>query len=60
MKRKTPEVGQYIQHEEREGRVLNLLSAQFTYQVDDGNIFFCLYSEPWNEFKKVKGAKKKN
>ena len=36
------------QHESREGMVVNLLSAQFVYETEDGRRCFCLHTDDWN------------
>lgn len=50
---KKPKLGQRIVHEEptfsrtNEGKVIQLLSAQFVYKTDENELRFCMYKEPW-------------
>ena len=51
---KAPKLGDKIEHTctvngKFEGVVQELLSMQFTYMTDDGQIRFCLYRENWRK-----------
>jgi len=54
-KKKPPELGDYIEHREpyfdrvHRGNVVELLSAQFVYETEDGQTRFCLFKEDWNK-----------
>ena len=54
---KQPKVGDRIRHTVpnlgivNEGTVVQLLSAQFVYETDDGYSGFCLFTEAWKEIK---------
>ena len=54
---KQPKVGDRIRHTVpnlgivNEGTVVQLLSAQFVYETDDGYSGFCLFTELWKEVK---------
>jgi hypothetical protein len=51
-KKSKPEVGDLIEHTCRlngrfEGRITQLLSAQFVYETSTGNTRFCMFREDW-------------
>ena len=52
-KRKQPEIGDYIVHNEpafgrvNEGKVVQLLAMQFVYETPDGHRRFCMFREDW-------------
>lgn len=56
MSRKKLKVGDSIEHTHpitgnvRIGKVKQILSAQFIYDTDSGNDYFCLFKEAWRPF----------
>ena len=54
-KKKSPELGDYIEHRQpyfdrvNQGKVVELLSMQFVYETDNGNIRFCMFREDWSK-----------
>jgi len=62
---KKPKIGQRIIHEEpafsrtNEGKVVQLLSAQFVYRTDENELRFCMYNEIWKNSGKKTGSRNK-
>lgn len=54
-RQRKPEVGDMIEHTipsldiRRRGEVVQLLSAQFVYETEDGSRCSCLFTEVWKE-----------
>ena len=52
---KKPKLGDMIEHTTPfgvyEGEVVQLLSAQFAYQKEDGHVRLCMFTEPWRKVK---------
>ncbi len=55
MATKKPKLGDMIEHTTPfgvyEGEVVQLLSAQFAYQKEDGHVRLCMFTEPWRKVK---------
>ena len=55
MATKKPKLGDRIEHTTvfgvYEGEVVQLLSAQFAYQREDGHVRLCLFNEAWRKVK---------
>ena len=52
--KKAPELGDKIEHTcslngKFEGKVIQLLSAQFVYKTSSGHSRFCLFKEDWKK-----------
>ena len=54
-KTKKPKLGDRIEHTTAfgvyEGEVVQMLSAQFAYQKEDGHVRLCLFNEAWRKVK---------